>query len=76
MTTTRTTPRPVTPLAILAASLDDVVARLDEAGAGPDGVVQFRDDIYGKDGLGSVPVASAARRAPDPEIVDEPADEE
>ncbi|KQT90816.1 SAM-dependent methyltransferase [Marmoricola sp. Leaf446] len=38
MTTTRTTPRPVTPLAILAASLDDVVARLDEAGAGPDGV--------------------------------------
>jgi murein L,D-transpeptidase YcbB/YkuD len=25
----------------------------------PDGVVHFRDDIYGKDGLGSVPVAQA-----------------
>lgn len=29
------------------------------AWATPDGVMQFRDDIYQKDGLGSVPVASA-----------------
>lgn len=30
------------------------------AWATPDGLVQFRDDIYQKDGLGPVPVASAA----------------
>lgn len=29
------------------------------AWATPDGVIQFRDDIYAKDGLGSVPIASA-----------------
>ncbi len=29
------------------------------AWAGPDGVIQFRDDIYGKDGLGRTPVAQA-----------------
>lgn len=29
------------------------------AWAGPDGMLQFRDDIYGKDGLGPTPVASA-----------------
>lgn len=29
------------------------------AWATPDGVIQFRDDIYAKDGLGTVPVASA-----------------
>ncbi|ROR93029.1 O-methyltransferase [Nocardioides aurantiacus] len=38
MTSTRTTPRPVTPVALLAASLEDVVRRLDEAEARPDGV--------------------------------------
>ncbi|MGL4496959.1 MAG: L,D-transpeptidase family protein [Beijerinckiaceae bacterium] len=29
------------------------------AWGGSDGIVQFRDDIYGKDGIGPVPVASA-----------------
>lgn len=29
------------------------------AWATPDGLIQFRDDIYAKDGLGSVPIASA-----------------
>jgi murein L,D-transpeptidase YcbB/YkuD len=32
------------------------------AWATPDGLVQFRDDIYNRDGLGSVPVARAADR--------------
>ena len=41
------------------------------AWATPDGLVQFRDDIYSRDGLGSIPVASRAqpadRRGPAPE---------
>ncbi len=35
------------------------------AWATPEGTVEFRDDIYGKDGLGNVPVASAAAFADD-----------
>ena len=38
------------------------------AWATPDGVVQFRDDIYDKDGLGPVPVASRVPNAPDEEM--------
>ena len=35
------------------------------AWAAPDGLVQFRDDIYNRDGLGArIPVASAAQSAP------------
>jgi murein L,D-transpeptidase YcbB/YkuD len=39
------------------------------AWATPDGLVQFRDDIYNKDGLGnSIPVASRTPTAPDEEM--------
>jgi murein L,D-transpeptidase YcbB/YkuD len=31
-----------------------------------DGLVQFRDDIYNRDGLGAVPVASRSQPAGDP----------
>jgi murein L,D-transpeptidase YcbB/YkuD len=35
------------------------------AWASPDGLVQFRDDIYNKDGLGNIPVASRVPTEPD-----------
>ena len=35
------------------------------AWATPDGVVQFRDDIYKRDGLGNIPMASAADKEPE-----------
>ena len=39
------------------------------AWATPDGLVQFRDDIYNKDGLGNaIPVASRVPTAPDEEM--------
>ena len=39
------------------------------AWATPDGLVQFRDDIYNRDGLGNaVPVASRVPNAPDEEM--------
>ena len=38
------------------------------AWAAPDGLVQFRDDIYNRDGLGNIPVAS---RTPTPDDPDE-----
>jgi murein L,D-transpeptidase YcbB/YkuD len=37
------------------------------AWATPEGLVQFRDDIYQKDGIGSVPVASVQRTDDEPE---------
>lgn len=35
------------------------------AWATPDGLVQFRDDIYNRDGLGNIPVARAADKEPE-----------
>jgi murein L,D-transpeptidase YcbB/YkuD len=35
------------------------------AWATPEGTVEFRDDIYGKDGIGNIPIASAATLADD-----------
>jgi L,D-transpeptidase YcbB len=35
------------------------------AWASPDGLVQFRDDIYNRDGLGNIPVARAADKEPE-----------
>jgi L,D-transpeptidase YcbB len=39
------------------------------AWAAPDGLVQFRDDIYNKDGLGNIPVASRVPTEPDEMIL-------
>ena len=39
------------------------------AWAAPDGLVQFRDDIYNKDGLGNIPVASRTPVEPDDSIL-------
>jgi murein L,D-transpeptidase YcbB/YkuD len=39
------------------------------AWASPDGLVQFRDDIYNKDGLGNIPVASRVPTEPDEMIL-------
>ena len=41
------------------------------AWATPDGLVQFRDDIYNKDGLGNIPVASMAQPAAEPVDLEE-----
>jgi L,D-transpeptidase YcbB len=41
------------------------------AWATPDGLVQFRDDIYKRDGLGNIPVASMAQPAAEPEADEE-----
>lgn len=38
------------------------------AWATPEGLVQFRDDIYNRDGLGSIPVARAADREPEEQV--------
>ena len=40
------------------------------AWATADGIVQFRDDIYNRDGLGGVPVASRMQGAPEPDSED------
>jgi murein L,D-transpeptidase YcbB/YkuD len=39
------------------------------AWAVPDGLVQFRDDIYNKDGLGNIPIASSVPVEPDDAIL-------
>jgi len=41
------------------------------AWATPDGLVQFRDDIYKRDGLGNIPVASMAQPPAEPEADEE-----
>src|SRR4051812_46731325 len=41
------------------------------AWATPDGLVQFRDDIYKRDGLGNIPVASMAQPAAEPVDLEE-----
>ncbi|HVL73459.1 MAG TPA: L,D-transpeptidase family protein [Beijerinckiaceae bacterium] len=38
------------------------------AWATPDGLVQFRDDIYNRDGLGNIPIAAAADKEPEEAI--------
>jgi murein L,D-transpeptidase YcbB/YkuD len=38
------------------------------AWATPEGLVQFRDDIYNRDGLGTIPVASAADKEPEEQV--------
>jgi murein L,D-transpeptidase YcbB/YkuD len=38
------------------------------AWATPDGLVQFRDDIYNRDGLGNIPVARAADKEPEEQV--------
>ncbi|HZY22419.1 MAG TPA: L,D-transpeptidase family protein [Beijerinckiaceae bacterium] len=38
------------------------------AWATPEGLVQFRDDIYNRDGLGNIPVARAADREPEEQV--------
>jgi murein L,D-transpeptidase YcbB/YkuD len=38
------------------------------AWATPEGVVQFRDDIYNRDGLGSIPVARAVDKEPEEQV--------
>ena len=40
------------------------------AWASPDGLVQFRDDIYSRDGLGNIPIASRTPVEPDQAILD------
>ena len=40
------------------------------AWATADGIVQFRDDIYNRDGLGGVPVANRMQGAPEPDSED------